>query len=472
MKKFFSIVLLIAVIFSCCACAQKEEASDAVVQTLDPASPEAMYGHIDQTTPIDGVYKIWNAEGVKAMASRPDASYEILCDIDMAGAVLEPIGSASAPFTGTLNGANFNIRNFTVSGSKDGYLGFIGAGKGNIQNVRLENVTVIADSGAKYIGMLAGSLEGSIQRCYVAGSLTVENAAADAVCGSLVGTLNGDVKNTETIVDTAFTASGAATVAGIAGYAENGTIEYAQTNGKLVVTGTNKATALFIGVGKNLTANTLVFVGPENSLDGKLITNYFGTEEAVAKEIMLVRDNSREPEKPHIQEKRQKVVDNMDAMALTQWRPRNDLVHSCTCQLSGCHGTFLADYTYFGPPYNHKGSSLYRMQYCTDEEGYLKPFVEYAGALDGYDMYIGSDCSSATLQALLTVGTEVWFTQTQNENPFWDEYGTYVVGPYEANVGQDKHTNGRETKRICDYNGEEIMYESYAQVRMGDGVVY
>jgi len=475
MKKIISIALLIALILSCCACAKKQDtaAPETVpATTLDAGSPEAMYGHIDQNTPVDGVYKIWNADGVKAMADHPDGSFEILCNIDMQGAEIVPIGSESAPFTGTLNGANFTISNFTIQQSKDGCLGFVGAGKGVIQNVRLENVTVVADASAKYIGALAGSFEGTIQRCYVAGALTVENAAEGAVCGSLVGKTVGDIKNTEVVVDTTYTVAGAATVAGIAGSAENSTMEFTQTNGKLTVTGANKTVALFAGNAKNVTANTLAFVGSDNSQDGKLFTNYFGTEENVTGEVMLVRDNSREPEQPHIQEKRQKVVDNMNAMALTQWRPRNDLVHSCTCQLGVCHGTFKAEYTHFGPPYNHKASSLYRIQYCVDEEGYLKPFVEYAGALDGYDMYIGSDCSSATLQAFLTVGTEVCFTQTQNENPYWDEYGTYAVGPYETQVGQDKYTNGRETKRIRDYNGEEVMYESYAQVRMGDGVVY
>lgn len=472
MKKFLSIVLLITLVLSCCACGQKsEQAQNTEPSTLDPASPEALYGHIDQNVPTDGVYQIWNADGVKAMASHPEGSFLILCNIDMQGAELAPIGTESTPFSGTLDGGNFVISNFSITGT-DSALGFVGVGKGKIQNLRLENVTVTANASSKYIGTLAGKLEGSVQRCYVSGVLNVEAAGDNAVCGSLVGSIQGNVQNTEVLVDTAFTASAAATVAGIAGNAEDGAMEFVQTNGKLTVAGANKTVALFAGNAKNLTAHTLAFVGGDNSQDGKLFTNYFGTEENVTWETMLVRDNSREPEQPHIQEKRQKVVDNMDAMARTTWRPRNDMVHTCTCQLGICFGTFKADYTYFGPPYNHKASSLYRMQYCVDEEGYLKPFVEFAGENDGYDMYIGSDCSSATLQAFLTVGAEVWFTQTQNENPYWDEYGTYKIGPYETQVGQDKYNNGRETKRIRDYNGEEVMYESYALVRMGDGVVY
>jgi len=471
MKKFLSIIMLIAIILSCCACGEKEQAPAPTETTLDPSSPEAMYGHIDQNTPMNGVYKIWNAEGVKAMSSHPDGSFEILCDIDMQGAVLEPIGSASAPFTGTLNGTNFTISNFSITGSKDGYLGFVGMGKGTIQDLRLENVTMVSDSNAKYIGVLAGSLEGKIQRCYVTGSLTVEEAAADAVCGSLVGAINGDIKNTEATVDCRFTASGAATVAGVAGKTENGTLQYTETYGKLSVTGQNKTVALFAGNAKNVTANNLVFVGPENSLDGKLVTNYFGTEENVTWETMLVRDNSREPEQPHIQEKREKVAQYMYDMATTMWRVREPMIHNCPCQLSVCHGTFSPEYTYFGPPYNHKASSLSRMQYSIDEEGYLKEFVTTAGEYDGYDMYIGSDCSAATFLAFRTVGAEVSFTQTQDEVPAFGK-GTYPVGDYVWDLGLDKTVNAHNTRKYTDYNGAEVMYDAYAQVRIGDAVVY
>ena len=98
MKKFISVILLIAVLLSCCGCGAKQ-AAEPTKATLDPASPEAMFGHIDQNTPIDGVYKIWNAEGVKTMADHPDGSFEILCNIDMKGATLsaQAISPLQAP---------------------------------------------------------------------------------------------------------------------------------------------------------------------------------------------------------------------------------------------------------------------------------------------------------------------------------------------------------------------------------------
>lgn len=469
MKKFIGIVLLIALVLSCCACGKQQATPETATQDL--TTSEAMYGHIDQSKPIEGVYKIWNAEGVKIMASHPEGNFDILCDIDMKGAVLEPIGSAAAPFTGKINGQNFAISNFSITGSKDGCLGFVGVGKGYIQDLRLTNVTVTADSSAKYIGTLAGSLEGNIQRCYVTGTLTVENSAADAICGNLVGTINGNIKNTEVTVDSSVTASNVAVVAGIAGEAENGTMEYAEIYGKLSVTGQDKTVGLFAGNAKNITAKNLVFVGPENSLDGKLITNYFGTEEAVTWETMLVRDNFREPEKPHIQEKREKVVQYMYDMANIEWHVREHMIHNCTCQLSICHGTWSSEYTYYGPPYNHKAGGYSRFVYSLGEDGCLEDFVTTAGEYDGYDMYIGTDCSGATFLAFRTVSTEVSFYQTKDEMPVYGK-GTYAVGDYVWDLDLDLTANAFDTKKYTDYNGDVVMYDSYAQLRMGDAVIY
>jgi len=454
-------------VLSCCACDQKQAAESTA---LDPLSPEAQFGHIDQTVAQDGVYQLWNSEGVRFMSQHPEGSFTLLCDIDMQGAELSPIGDTANPFTGILNGSNYTIRNFTVKGSREGTLGFVGVNKGTVRNLYLEGVTVVSDSGARYIGALTGINEGSIQHCTLTGTLTVESAAADALCGSLTGTSTGTVKNSAINVDLVYTAPGKAAVAGIAGSAEKGTFEFVETNGCLTVTGADKKTALFIGNARDMTLNTLVFCGADNSQDGKLFTNYFVSEENVTSERMLTRDNGYEREPAHVEAKRQQVVDYMYDMATIPWKVREDMVHSCVCSLGVCHGSFLSDYTNFGPPYNHKASSLLRMQYCIDEEGYLKEFVQNAGPLDAYDAYIGSDCSSAVLQALLTVGAEVHFSQTQSEIPSFHR-GTYPVGGYEVELGLDLEGAGQITKNYIDYNGEEVMMECYAQVRKGDAVV-
>lgn len=466
MKKWISIGLLLAILLTCCACGQKQGA-DTTPATVDPASPEALYGHIDQTVPQEGVYKIWNAEGVKNMANHPDGKFEILCNIDMQGAVLSPI----SPFTGSIDGGTAVISNFTVSGSVDGYLGFVGLNKGTLENLTLKQVTVVSDDNARYIGTLAGCNEGGLLRCNVAGTLTAEKAAENAVCGALVGRTTTDIQNAEATVELTYTAAGAAAVSAIAGSAENCTIAFVETYGGIAVTGQNKTVGLFVGDAKNAKVNNVVFSGGENTVDGKLFTNYFGSEENVTWEVMLVRDNSREPEQPHIQEKRQKVADYMNECTTIQWRVRHDMLKSSTsCTCSSCHGSFNADHIYFGAPYNHKASSLYRMKYALDEEGYLKEFVEYAGAGDGFDMYIGSDCSTSTCLALQTVSPTVCYSQTQDQVPAFGK-GTYTVGPYQLDPSLNLN-NAHKTKDHCEYNGEEVMFESYAQMRMGDAVVY
>ena len=81
MKKIISLFVLIAMLVTLCACAQKKDAAAEPAATLDPGSPEAMYGHIDQTQAEGGVHKIWNAEGVQFLLENPDKDYEILCNI-------------------------------------------------------------------------------------------------------------------------------------------------------------------------------------------------------------------------------------------------------------------------------------------------------------------------------------------------------------------------------------------------------
>ena len=152
MKKFIAVVLLIAVLLSCCACG-----TDPAKQTepsLDPSSMEAKYGHIDQTVLTDGVYKIWNAEGVKNMVKHPEGKFELLCTVDMQGATISPIGTAEKPFTGELYGANFFIQNFTVQGGSEESFGFLGVNQGLVRNLVLENVTFLPGANAKNIGTL------------------------------------------------------------------------------------------------------------------------------------------------------------------------------------------------------------------------------------------------------------------------------------------------------------------------------
>jgi len=464
MKKFISILLLITILLSFCACSTKEstETTAAVPETtLAPDSPEALYGHIDETQPVDGVYKIWSAKGVQNMVNHPDATFELLCNVDMQGAEVKGIET----FTGEIIGGNWTISNFTLVCEGENY-GFVGTNKGNIHNLYLDQVTCKPGSDAKHIGVLAGVNESTILRCRVSGTL---NAGGGTACGSLVGVNSGSIANIVLTVDTVFQGNNAQ-VGGIVGKVTGGEVSYVDTNGALTVTGENNLTGLFAGSSENVVFTDCAFVGADNSLNGVLFTDFTGNEddESVSVTGGLWRDNANlAPISENQRALRERAVAQMYAMATVEWHP-NDLIHSCTCQLSGCHGTYNKEYTYYGIPYNHKGGSLARMQYCMNEDGTLKDFVYEMDPFDGFDGYIGNDCSTAIAQAWWTVSNSTDIVRCDGMQPCFDR-GCYAVGDYEYNFNQNAQSY---TDIIINANSEQTMYEAYGQLRAGDAYYY
>lgn len=480
MKKLMSYLLLIAVLVSLCACGKKETtmapvADPATEVTLDPSSPEAMYGHIDQTVPQDGVYKIWNTDGIQSLYDHPEGSFELLCDLDMAGAELAPIGK----FTGTLNGGNFTIRNFTVKGGDEESFGFITVNQGNVHNLYLDNVTLIPGAGAKNIGIV-GTNEGIVNRCIFSNmTLNVETAAADASIGAMAGYSTGTLSNSEVDVDVTVTAPGRTNVGGIVGTANGGTIEYIDTIGSLDATDCEtKSMGLFAGEATDVTLVNCAFVGASNTRDGKLFTNFTGNpddDELVVAEAALWRDNDKPPLTEGQQKLRDLVVEEMNAMGLIEWRLHEDLLHDCTCSLSACHGVYNTSYTYLGIPYNHKGGSLSRMQYALDEDGYIKDWLYGMEAYDGFDLYIGNDCSTALIHAWWRVSNTVDFSRVNYQIPALANSSNLKSGCIPVGTGWWEGVTLDSDNWTDDYfevNDEQTMMEAYAQMRKGDGYGY
>ena len=477
MKRFFSVLMLIAILLSCCACAKKAEpeASTApIVQDALKMSPEELYGHIDESQPVDGVYKIWSIKGIEQLAKTPNATFEVLCHIDLEGATLAPVPE----FTGEIIGGNWTIKNFTVAGDGENF-GFIAVNKGNVHNLTIENVTFQPSASAKNIGAWAGINEGKFTRCYAnASTMTVEAAGAGAACGGFIGTNSGKLANMDGKVDLVFTASGDAFVGGLVGVAKGGGAEYLKNDGKLVITGQNKTVGLFAGDAAETVFLNCVFRGEDNSQDGKLFTNFTGNaddDELVVAENGLWRDNGCiEPLPDNVMAVRMKVVNAMYDLVTVQWRVKQDLVHSCTCQLSGCHGTYSANYLYIGMPYNHKSSSLARFTYCQNEDKTMADWFYDLPALDGFDIYMGTDCSSCVQQAWWTVSNS---TDTHNTTdiPAANGCGTIAVGNYTSDFKLTQTTrNGVKTYYTAEYleaTDYQVMMESYAAVRPGDAIV-
>ena len=383
----------------------------------------------------------------------------------MSGITVAP----AATFTGKIEGQNFIISDFTVQGGDETDFGIFGVNKGRIANMKFENVTLIPGTNAQNIGSMVGRNEGTLSRCTITGAMTVTETAANANVGSLVGYTSGTIQNMELTVDLLVTAANAQNVGGIAGKIAGGTVDYIDTLGKLDVEGQGKSVGLFVGDAQNVEMISCAFVGESNTVDGKLFINFTGNpedDERVVAYNALWRDNNKEPLTEGQQKLRDRVVEEMYNICTIEWHP-NDLVHTCYCTLSGCHGTYSSNYTYIGIPYNHKGGSLDRFKYCINEDGTVKDWVYDMPTFDGYDAYIGNDCSTAAIQALWTVSNSVDFLRVRYELPqFYDIGGMIAVGDYNWDFSYNSESD--YTERYWDYNTEQEMYEAYACVRKGD----
>ena len=488
MKKFLSIILIIAVLLSCCACGGKKEEDKSSLDfptyeealilqkeaaNAGKATPEQMYGMIDQTTPIDGVYKIWNAEGVKNMANHPEGNFEILCNVDMEGAALQPIGTKDKPFTGEINGQNNTISNFTVNATDDGYLGFIGYNSGKIHDIILDQVSLVSKDTTKYMGGVAGYSTTNIKATTVNGDLNAANAAADAFCGSFTGFTTADIINSVADVDINYTAAGAATIGGLAGSAENSNMEFSESYGDLVITGNNKKAGLFLGSGKAVTIYTIAFLGEKNTLDDKLLDTAFGAEEEITYEELLIRDNTARPLPENVQKLRDTVEQRMRDMGTVEWSTSENLYHDCVCQLGVCYGAYMPGMLHRGIPYNHKGGSMARFMYCMEPIGndhYIAADWTYnIQSYDGFDLYIGNDCSGAVQNAWWAVSNSSDILSCQYMQTSWNR-GTIAVGDWPSDITVADGNKSEEL--ICEKAGTEVMYDAYAEMRKGDAIVH
>ena len=472
MKKFIGLLMIFAVLLSCCACDQNKEESKKTAETVDMASPEAMYGHIDQTAPVDGVFKIWSVEGVQNMSKYPEANIELLCNIDAMDVVIAPLGTVAKPYTGNFNGGNFTISNFTIKGGEDGAFGFFGVNKGNVQNLYLKEVHFDVDPKATNIGAFAGINEGVIKRSILYSRDTVEltQTGDNANVGGIVGTNTGELNIVEVEMAITCSAPTVKNLGGIAGVAEGGIMEYVDTLGALRITDTNANYGLYAGTAKDVTFTSCVFVGAENTIDGKLFTNFAGKDENTTYPVCLFRDNDVEPLPEKVAYIRDLAVKQMKDMATMEWHVSEELVHSCKCGTTGtCEGTWMPGWTYFGLPYKHGNGSLSSMNYLIGEDGNLKDFVYDMEIRNGYDSYMGAMCSSASQMGWWRVSNSVDHMQCVFMLPEFPEYGCIPVGTgWWENA---KHNDRYDTENYIKSCTDQVYYEALALTRRGDCVV-
>lgn len=183
---------------------------------------------------IDGVYHIYNSEGLKAWAKAADVltSKVILeNDIDMANMPWTPVGSGISSdmgYAGEFNGNEKTISNLNITSLLDN-VGFFG---GLAENAKVHDVNFSSAliEGGVSSGVVAGVSLGIIERCKVSSS----DVRSGLYSGGIVGKNSVQVVNSNVCDVNVSTDKSGGMVGGISGVSY-GKIEYCTVSGNTMI---------------------------------------------------------------------------------------------------------------------------------------------------------------------------------------------------------------------------------------------
>lgn len=183
-------------------------------------------GNFSSCELIDGVYHIYDADGLKEWASKQDvltSSVIIENDIDMTEYWI-PVGTGlDTGFSGDFDGNNKTISNLHIDETSIGNVGFFA---GLSQSAKVHDVTfsgaVVEGGSSSYSGVVAGSSLGIVENCRVNTSSVSGNYAGALVGNNSRQVNNCNVSNVE--IDASYSGGG---IAGVS----YGKIEYCTVTG-------------------------------------------------------------------------------------------------------------------------------------------------------------------------------------------------------------------------------------------------
>lgn len=203
------------------------------------------------------------ADSKKAISSYEDlcnigkdlnGSYYLTGDINAVGEKeFVPLGSATAQFKGTLDGKGYSIIGLNIGGSKlpsgsTSYAGIFTYNGGTIKNLNFVDATVVnAKAKYEYAGVIAAINLGSIENCYVSGTVKNENAEVANYTGSISGQmLRGSITKCVSYANV-YAKGGEQYTGGITGYNEKGTISEVAMYGSVFANGVDAITNIHCG---------------------------------------------------------------------------------------------------------------------------------------------------------------------------------------------------------------------------------
>jgi hypothetical protein len=186
---------------------------------------------VESTGTADDPILIRTVSGLKAIANGLDKHYVLTDDIDLGeNAEWKPIGRSTAPFTGSLDGNGYKIKNLSTA-SLTSYFGiFAYATNANIKNLTLENVAI---SGTDHIAAVAAVAAGTteISNCSITGLVQ----GTSNFVGGLVSYMTGESKLVNCQMDGKVT--GLNYVGGLVGRLNGGEIRQSQNLAEVTASG-------------------------------------------------------------------------------------------------------------------------------------------------------------------------------------------------------------------------------------------
>lgn len=220
-----------------------------------------------------------------------------------------------------------------------------------------------------------------------------------------------------------------------------------------------------VGCGKKETAQTPVAEGKEMPT-----ISVFEPDVPVAPET--------EPENPEdiLAHRRDIVEQHMRYMSTLRWSIDENVTYIYSEDGDPANTvTLVAGYIYQGIPYSHGSGNAYSwLSYATgqDENGTYTLSGLNKAALNGRSRTtvgnssrVGNDCADTLYWAWGQVSPSISFAQTIYMTP---AYGCVLVGDYEWTDTVMR----RNSCEVTEANGKQRMFEAYAQLQKGDGMVH
>lgn len=372
---------------------------------------------------MNSIINIDSAASLQAIRNAPKGNYRLTEDIDLDGAVWEPVD-----FAGTLEGNGKYISNFRVAGGDN--RGFFGILDKNtvVSKLTLKNFSVVTDETTVTAGGIAGVNLGRIENCTL------------GVDAPYVPTPRGN-RNALT------------------GYCDDSTI-YAEKTDAIV--------GAIVGDNSGVIADSTSYVRLLNDHQG-LCGRNTGKADGLYRDV--THRTALLPQSAIAM--RKEIVAHMERQGNFTWIPAKDMTF--TSAYSGSVKVYEKDQLHYGLPYTQKNGCIERAAYCMTQDDYIAQWLpgysdaakeSYGSAVAPWDVYLGNDCSGAVYWSWQRVCPSIEFGYTGDMVPTEENQKLYGVLP----LG-DYHCQGVLTDEVIKANTPEKIIDCYPLLRMGDAIV-